>query len=100
MPLSLTSKERAGLKGKAHSLAPVVQIGKGGLTDAVVTEIDKALTAHELIKVRAGGAEREERDEWSAAIAGRTNSAAVASIGKVMVFWRPNPDKKKPKPAV
>src|SRR5438105_3366975 len=51
----LTSAERKSLKARAHKLEPVVQIGAKGLTDDVVAEIERALNAHELIKVRAGG---------------------------------------------
>ena len=50
----LTAAERKALKAKAHKLDPVVQIGTKGLTDEVIAEIDRALCAHELIKVRAG----------------------------------------------
>ena len=50
MPVALTSRERASLKGRAHALEPIVQVGHAGVTDAVVAETDRALTAHELIK--------------------------------------------------
>ena len=50
----LTPLERKALKAKAHKLEPVVQIGAKGLTEEVIAEIDRALKAHELIKVRAG----------------------------------------------
>lgn len=91
MPVSLTARERVALKARAHALEPVVHVGHGGLTDAVVGEIDRALTAHELIKVRAGAADREEREELVEAIAGRTDAAVVQTVGKVMVLWRPRP---------
>jgi putative YhbY family RNA-binding protein len=57
----LTGSERKALKGKAHKLEPVVQIGAKGLTDEVFAEIERALIAHELIKVRAAGLERDAR---------------------------------------
>ncbi|WP_195829430.1 YhbY family RNA-binding protein, partial [Bordetella pertussis] len=60
--LELTSRERSDLRSAAHPLRPVVLIGDNGLTDAVLKEIDLALTAHELIKVRAGGDDREARE--------------------------------------
>jgi putative YhbY family RNA-binding protein len=88
----LTARERAALKGRAHALEPVVQIGHDGLTDAVLAEIDRALTAHELIKVRAGGHERGDRATLLDAICASTGAAKVQQVGKVMVLWRPRPD--------
>ena len=92
MSLSLTSRQRAALKAQAHPLEPVVQIGQAGLTDAVVGELEKALTAHELIKVRVGGADREARAELGTAICARTGAAAVQQVGRILVLWRPRPD--------
>src|SRR4051812_15972712 len=86
---SLTPRERAALKGRAHALEPIVQVGQAGLTDAVVAETDRALAAHELIKVRVGGADREERAALVDALAARTDAAVVQSVGKIVVLWRP-----------
>jgi RNA-binding protein len=85
-------KERKALKARAHALDPVVHIGGKGLTDAVVAEIDRALNAHELIKVRAGAMDRDEREAALAAIAGRLGAEAVQHIGKVFVLYRQNPE--------
>jgi RNA-binding protein len=90
--LQLSARERAHLKGRAHALEPVVHIGAAGVTDAVIAEIDRALTAHELIKVRAGAQERDERADVLETICARTGAAAVQTVGKVMVLWRPRPD--------
>jgi len=94
MPLSLTARERAHLKARAHALEPRVQVGQAGLSDAVVAEIDRALTAHELIKVRIL-ADRDVRDEIAEAICARTDSAPVQQVGKVLVVWRPKPEETK-----
>ena len=91
MPVSLTPRERAHLKARAHALEPKVQVGHGGLTDAVVKEIDRALAAHELIKVKIL-LERDARDELAEAIGARTGAAIVQQVGKVVVLWRPKPD--------
>jgi RNA-binding protein len=93
MPVSLTPRERAHLKGRAHALEPIVQIGHEGATAAVIAEIDRALTAHELIKVRAGGADRDARAAMLDEICAKTDAAAVQTVGKVMVLWRPRPEK-------
>ena len=91
MPIPLTPRERAHLKARAHALEPRVTVGQAGLTDAVVTEIDRALTAHELIKVKIL-ADRDAREEIADGIATRTDAAQVQSVGKVVILWRPKPE--------
>jgi RNA-binding protein len=91
MPVSLTPRERAALKGRAHALEPIVRVGNAGLTDAVVTETDRALTAHELIKVSIGSPDRGERAALVDALCKRTDAAEVQRVGKVAVLWRPRP---------
>ncbi len=92
MPITLTPRERAQLKARAHALEPVVQVGQAGLSDTVAAELERALTAHELIKVRMGGADRDARKELAAAMCARTGAAEVQSVGKVLVLFRPRPD--------
>ena len=88
----LTSAERKALKAKAHKLDPVVHIGAKGLTEEVFAEIDRALRAHELIKVRAGTMERGARDEALVSICEKTGADAVQQVGKVFVLFRKRPD--------
>jgi RNA-binding protein len=90
--MPLTSRDRARLKAQAHDLDPVVHVGQDGLTAAVVAEVDRALTAHELIKVRLAAGDREERHALAGDLAARTGAAAVQQVGKVLVLWRPRPD--------
>jgi RNA-binding protein len=90
MPVSLTPRERTSLKARAHALEPVVQAGAAGLTDALVREVDRALTAHELIKIRVAGDDRAARASLAEAVCGRTDAALVAQVGKVFVLWRPH----------
>jgi RNA-binding protein len=92
----LTPRERIHLKGRAHALEPVVTIGQDGLTEPVLREIDRALTAHELIKVRAGSSDRHERRALIDAICERTGATAVQHVGKVLVLWRPRPEASAP----
>jgi RNA-binding protein len=84
----LTSAERKALKARAHSLEPLVLIGAKGLTDAVIAEVDFALKAHELIKVRAPGLERDDRDRTFTEICARTGADLVQQVGKVAVLYR------------
>ena len=92
MPVSLTPRERAHLKGRAHALEPIVQVGQGGLSEAVAVELERALTAHELIKVRINGTDREARHTIAEAICARTGAAEVQQVGKILVLWRPAPE--------
>jgi RNA-binding protein len=92
MPVSLSPRERSHLKARAHSLEPSVQVGQAGMTDRVAAEIDRALTANELIKVKILGDDRDARKAIAETIAERTDAALVYSVGKVIVLWRPSPD--------
>ena len=63
-----------------------------GVTDAMVAEIDRALEAHELIKVKIGEGDRDARVAHAEAIAARTGAAVVQRVGRVLILWRPRPD--------
>ncbi len=89
--LSLTRNQRLGLRARAHHLNPVVLLGAAGLTEAVLKEIDRALTAHELIKIRIPGDDQAERQAIAARIAESLAAARVQVIGKVLVLYRPRP---------
>ena len=88
----LTPAQRKALKAKAHKLDPVVHIGAKGLTEEVIAEVDRALHAHELIKVRAASLDRDAREEAFDRIAEKTRAEAVQHIGKVFVLFRKKND--------
>ena len=88
---SLTPRERSHLKARAHALAPLVQVGNAGVTAQLIAEVDRALTAHELIKVRVGTDDRERRVELGDRLAEATDAAVVHRVGKVLILWRPRP---------
>ena len=88
----LSPIERKKLKARAHALDPIIHLGGKGLTEAVIAEIGRALATHELIKVRAGGMEREEREAAFAEICNRLAAQPVQHIGKVFVLFREKPD--------
>ncbi len=90
-PVLLTARARADLKARAHALEPTVRVGHSGLSDAVAAEIDRALTAHELIKVKLGVDDRDTRAALADAICARTGAASVQRVGKIVVLWRPRP---------
>ena len=85
---ALTSKQRQFLKGRAHALSPIVRIGKGGLTPAVVLETKTALRAHELIKVRLEVEDGKERRAAGRQLAEETDSHLVGAVGKVAILYR------------
>ena len=87
--IELTPAQRQHLKGLAHPLSPVVIIGEKGLSEAVMKEIDRALKAHELIKIKAASGEKETRDNWLSAICAAQGAAPVQHIGKTLVIYRP-----------
>lgn len=87
--MELTRDQRLHLRAQAHGLQPVVMIGANGLTDAVVREIALNLDAHELIKVRVLGDDREQREQWYADICEALGCAPVQHIGKLLVLYRP-----------
>ena len=92
MTLSLTARQRVHLKGRAHALEPVVFIGQAGLSETVLAEVERALTAHGLIKVKLAGADRADREALTSDICEKTSSVAVQNVGRMLVLWRPRPD--------
>lgn len=93
--LFLTPADRKDKRGQAHHLDPVVMIGADGLTPAVQREVDAALKAHGLIKVRMFSDDRTQREATLAALADALGAAPVQHIGKLLVLWRPPADKER-----
>jgi RNA-binding protein len=91
----LTPVQRKAHRADAHHLDPVVLIGGDGLTDAVTKEVDAALNAHSLIKVRVFNDDRSAREAMLASLADTLNAAPIQHIGKLLVLWRPLPAKEK-----
>lgn len=89
----MTGKERAAFRAKANSLEPLFQVGKGGMSDALVKQTDDALRARELIKLKvlldsSPVTPREVADELSE----KTDSEVIQVIGGVIVLYRENPE--------
>jgi RNA-binding protein len=89
MPLS--DKQLRFLRGRAHALKPVIQVGNKGLTPGVLAETRRALTDHELIKLRFQGVERVTRDALLAELMRATGCTLVTRIGHVAVLFQANP---------
>jgi RNA-binding protein len=93
--IQLTPAQRKVHRADAHHLDPVVMIGNDGLTAAVVKEADAALKAHGLIKIRVLGDDRTAREAIYMQLADQLNAAPIQHIGKLLVLWRPQPEKEK-----
>ena len=92
----ISPARRRQLKALAHHLDPVVAISANGLSDAVLKEIETALEAHELIKIRVFGDDREVRRRYLDVICRVTGAQAVQSIGKLLVVWRERAEEDEP----
>lgn len=93
--IHLTPAQRKEKRAEAHHLDPVVLIGSEGLTPAVEKEIDAALKAHGLIKVRVFSDDRDARNALLDTLSENLNAAPIQHIGKLLVLWRPIPPKEK-----
>jgi putative YhbY family RNA-binding protein len=91
--LSLSPAERRIHRAAAHHLHPVVAVGADGLTTAVLKETDAALRAHGLIKLRVHCDDRAEREAMLERLTDELGAAPVQHIGKLLVLWRPQPEK-------
>ena len=91
MKKNLSNIKKRELRKKAYSLKPFVMVGQHGLTDAVLAEIDVALNAHELIKIRIRGGDKNKRKEQCLQIEQQLNTEIIHQIGFITVLYRPKP---------
>jgi RNA-binding protein len=91
--IQLTPAQRKVHRAEAHHLDPIVMVGGDGLTPAVKKEADAALKAHGLIKIRVFSDDRTAREAMLQALAEDLNAAPIQHIGKLLVLWRPMPEK-------
>ena len=94
MPTVLTAAQTRFLRGQAHDLKAMLQVGGKGITDALIAEIDLALEHHELIKIKGAAADREARDAMMADLAQRAGAALVQRIGHTAVLYRQSTEKR------
>lgn len=86
----LTGAQRKWLRGQAHSLRPLVRLGKQGLTEGVVREIDAVLDSHELVKVQGLG--KAENRELTERLEAELGAEVVGLIGHVLILFREQED--------
>jgi len=92
--MTLSNKQKQHLKGLAHSLKPVVQLGNNGLTEGVLAEIDNAINFHELIKVKIPTDDRAEKTLIMDAIVRETGAIKLQTIGHTLVLFNQSDEKK------
>jgi RNA-binding protein len=86
--MKLTNKQIQFLRGEAHSLKPVVQLGANGFTEGVLAEIENSIAIHELIKIKIPCEDREELQLYVEAIVRETKAVKVQLIGKTLVLYK------------
>ena len=93
--MALTPKQKQYLRGLAHPLEPVVRVGKGRVSEAVVNETKKSLEAHELIKVRIDADESDERRALGEKLAVEAGAQIAGLVGKTAILYRKREEKPK-----
>lgn len=93
--LELDIAKRRLLTANAHHLNPIVMIGKDGLTAGVISELERGLSKHELIKIKILGDDRENRAALLEQICLFLHAAPVKLIGKILIIYRPKPEESK-----
>ncbi len=88
--MSLSPSQKRYLRGLAHALSPVIMTGNKGVTAAVINEFSIALDHHELVKVKLGSDDRDDRAMQIAALVDATKAQVVQTIGRVASFYRHN----------
>jgi putative YhbY family RNA-binding protein len=94
--IELTPEQRRALRAAAHHLHPLVTVAGKGLSESVLKEIDRSLKAHELIKIKLQGIERDDREALLTEICEQIDCAPVQHIGNILVLWREKPADEKP----
>ena len=83
---------RRALRGHGHALSPLVQVGKAGVTDGVVKQVNQALADHELVKIKVGEASALDRHTAAGELALKTHSEVAQVLGNIVLLYRPDPD--------
>jgi RNA-binding protein len=86
--ITLTSRQMRHLRGLAHTLKPVLQIGDKGLSESVLTELDLVLETHELIKISIASKDREERKTLTEALCQASGAGLIQMIGRTSIVYR------------
>jgi RNA-binding protein len=94
MPIALTNAQTRFLRGHAHELKAMLQVGGKGITDALVAEVSFALEQHELIKIKVAATDRDVRNAMIDELVKRADAALVQRIGHTAILYKPSADKR------
>jgi len=86
--MPLTEQAKRELRGRGHALKPVVSIGNAGLSKAVLREIELSLEHHELMKIKIGGADREQRKTIITGICDGCGAELIQAVGHIALIYR------------
>jgi RNA-binding protein len=93
--MALSPSQTRYLRSLAHDLSPIILLGNKGATQAVVKELNLALSIHELVKVKLSGGDKDERKAQIDLLTGGTQAETIHQIGHVVVLFRRNADEPK-----
>ncbi len=96
--LSITTSKRRALTARAHTIHPIVMIGKSGLSAGVIGELDRGLSSHELIKIKVQIDDHGAREDIFEKICQQLNAVPIKHIGKILIIYRPKPEETDAKP--
>jgi RNA-binding protein len=94
-----STKLRKALRAAGHHLSPVVQVGKEGVTEAVLAQLDAQLAAHELVKVRLGAESPEDRFEAAERLGGAAGAQVAQILGRTVLVYRRHPERSRFEPS-
>jgi RNA-binding protein len=88
-----STKLRKALRAAGHHLAAIVQVGKEGLTEPVLRQLDEALRAHELVKVKVGTESPADRFEVAGRLAADSDAHVAQVLGRTVLVYRKHPER-------
>ena len=91
--MKLSESHKKFLRGRGHSLKPVITVGDAGLSEALLNEFESTIRHHELIKVRVRAPQRSERDKLIDELCVRGSASLISRIGNIALLYRPNAEK-------
>jgi RNA-binding protein len=93
--MSMTGKDRAGLRAEAHHLKPLVHVGHAGLTPALLSSLDDVLRTHELVKAQVAQAGELSARDAANEVAALMKAEVIQVIGRTFTLYRENPELKR-----
>lgn len=85
---NITATQKRNLRSQAHNLKPIVIIGGGGVTNSVLSEIDRALFDHELIKIKVNALDKKQRQQMIKEICDHSQAVLIQTIGHMATIYR------------